>query len=44
MGKVNRIRVYVLTEDYLQPLYESLPTGEYIFIDASVFPSEISLL
>lgn len=31
--------VFVLTDSYLQPLYEMTPTGEFLFIDACVIPN-----
>ncbi|MDE3235539.1 MAG: glucose-1-phosphate thymidylyltransferase [Bacteroidota bacterium] len=31
-------QVYVITEDYLMPLYENLPKGEHVLVDASLFP------
>lgn len=32
------MKVHVLTEDYLQPLYGTIPDGEYLFIDANTKP------
>ncbi len=32
-------KAYVLTEDYLQHIYEPVPSGDYLFIDALVMPS-----
>ena len=31
--------VFVHTEQYLQPLYEPLPEGEHIWVDASLIPN-----
>lgn len=31
-------KVFVFTDTYLQPLYEQIPAGNYIFIDACVIP------
>lgn len=38
--KVSRQKVYVFTAEYLQPIYEPIPEGEYLFIDATVSPGE----
>jgi UDP-N-acetylglucosamine diphosphorylase/glucosamine-1-phosphate N-acetyltransferase len=35
--------VFILTEDYLQPLYQTPPTGDVIFIDASAMPDAAML-
>ncbi len=37
--KMTAARVFVLTDDYLQPLYEKIPSNDYVFIDASIIPS-----
>jgi UDP-N-acetylglucosamine diphosphorylase/glucosamine-1-phosphate N-acetyltransferase len=36
--KITGAEVFVLTDTYLQPLYETIPAGNYILIDASVIP------
>lgn len=36
--KITVVNVYILTETYLQPLYEEVPPGEYIFLDARIIP------
>jgi UDP-N-acetylglucosamine diphosphorylase/glucosamine-1-phosphate N-acetyltransferase len=33
------LKSYVITDDYLQKLYEPVPAGDYILIDASLAPS-----
>jgi len=33
------LKAYVFTEAYLQPLYENIPPGEYLFVDATLSPS-----
>lgn len=35
--------VFILTEDYLQPLYSSIPNEEHLFIDASVMADDFLL-
>lgn len=30
--------VFILTEEYLQPLYQPCPTGDCVYVDASVIP------
>ncbi len=37
--KLTKQTVYVLTDPFLQPLYESASAGEYIFVDAAIIPS-----
>lgn len=37
--KITGAKVYVFTASYLQPLYEAIPEGNCIFIDASVIPA-----
>jgi UDP-N-acetylglucosamine diphosphorylase/glucosamine-1-phosphate N-acetyltransferase len=32
-------KVLVLTEDYLQPLYKTIPPDNYVFVDATIIPS-----
>ncbi len=36
--KITSAEVFVLTDSYLQPLYETIPAGNYILIDACVIP------
>lgn len=38
--KLLKQQVYLLTEPYLQPLYEQVPPGDLLLIDASVIPSD----
>ena len=38
-AKITRFQVFVLTDSYLQSLYEPITSGDYIFIDAGVIPS-----
>jgi len=37
--KTTGAKVYVLTDSYLQSLYEVAPAGNYLFIDASIIPA-----
>lgn len=37
--KMTRAAVFVLTDQYLQPLYETISPGNYVFVDASIIPS-----
>ncbi|WP_018613810.1 putative sugar nucleotidyl transferase [Segetibacter koreensis] len=37
--KMTGARVFVLTEEYLLPLYEAIPADDYVFIDACIIPS-----
>jgi UDP-N-acetylglucosamine diphosphorylase/glucosamine-1-phosphate N-acetyltransferase len=37
--KLLQQEVFVKTEKYLQPLYNNIPAGEHIYIDASVIPT-----
>lgn len=37
--KLTGAKVFILTDTYLQPLYGTIPAGDYIFIDACVIPS-----
>ncbi len=37
--KMTHAKVFVLTDDYLQPLYESIPANDYGFVDACITPS-----
>src|SRR3954468_23676375 len=38
-GKITGSTVYVFTEEYLQPLYETIPGDNYLFVDACVLPA-----
>lgn len=33
-------KIWIQTRDYLSPLYESFPSDDYIWVDASVLPNE----
>ncbi len=33
-------KVWIQTRDYLSPMYEAIPTGDYIWVDASVLPDD----
>jgi UDP-N-acetylglucosamine diphosphorylase/glucosamine-1-phosphate N-acetyltransferase len=37
--KITGSVVYVFTEEYLQPLYETIPADNYIFVDACILPT-----
>lgn len=37
--KITGAKVFVSTDSYLQPLYETIPRNNYVFIDASIIPS-----
>ncbi|HKG68444.1 MAG TPA: putative sugar nucleotidyl transferase, partial [Segetibacter sp.] len=37
--KITGAKVFVSTDPYLQPLYETIPPDNYVFIDASIIPS-----
>lgn len=37
--KITGAKVFILTENYLQPLYEPILPDNYVFIDASIIPS-----
>ncbi len=37
--KMTGAKVFVLTDLYLQPLYETICAGEYVFVDACIIPS-----
>ncbi|MFT4203878.1 MAG: putative sugar nucleotidyl transferase [Chitinophagaceae bacterium] len=36
---ITKQKVYVLTEDYLQPLYPAPPVGTHLFVDALLLPN-----
>jgi len=38
--RVSGQQVFVTTQPYLQPLYEVIPPGDHIYIDASVLPNQ----
>ena len=38
--RVSGQQVFVATQPYLQPLYEVIPPGDHIYIDASVLPNQ----
>lgn len=37
--KITGAKVFVLTDDYLQSLYETIPANDYVFVDARIIPS-----
>ena len=37
--KITGAKIFVSTDSYLQPLYETIPPDNYVFIDASIIPS-----
>jgi len=37
--KMTGSKVFVLTDKYLQSLYETISPGDYVFVDARIFPS-----
>lgn len=37
--KISGAKVFVLTHDYLQSLYETIPPNNYVFADARIIPS-----
>lgn len=37
--KMTGTKVFVLTDHYLQPLYETIPANDYVFVDACIIPS-----
>lgn len=37
--KITGDKVFVLTDTYLQPLYDTIPAGNYLLINASVIPN-----
>ncbi|MEJ7680662.1 MAG: putative sugar nucleotidyl transferase [Segetibacter sp.] len=36
--KMTGAKVFVLTDQYLQMLYETINAGEYVFVDARIIP------
>lgn len=36
--KMTGAKVFVLTDDYLQSLYETIPANDYVFVDARIIP------
>ncbi len=37
--KMTGAKLFVLTDEYLQPLYEPIPANDYVFVDARIIPS-----
>lgn len=37
--KITGATVFVLSDDYLQSLYETIPANDYVFVDARIIPS-----
>lgn len=38
--KMTGAKAFVLTDEYLQPLYETIPENNYVFVDAAVIPDK----